>query len=118
MSENSEPKIYVSGLPVDVQNSDLEKAFGSYGSITDVYVKPKDTFAFAFVTFSSMDEAQDAIQGMSGRSICGKRVRIDIAKPRQRNGGDRGGNDNRGRGGDRPRGRGCFKCNQEGHFAR
>jgi hypothetical protein len=30
-----------------------------------------------------MDEAQDAIQGMNGRSICGKRVRIDIAKPRQ-----------------------------------
>jgi RNA recognition motif-containing protein len=64
-----------------------------------------------------MDEAQDAIQGMNGRNFNGKRLKIDLAKPRNRNNNGGGG---MARGGDRPRGgsRACFKCNEEGHFAR
>lgn len=108
-----EPKVYISGLPADVQNDDLQEIFSKFGEITDIYVKPKDTFAFAFVTFAEMENAQDAIQDMNGRNIKGKRVKMDLARPRNRA-------TQSNRGGDRPRGgpRNCFKCNEEGHFAR
>lgn len=107
--------MYITGLSVDVQEDDLRQTFEKFGDIKDIYIKPKDTFAFAFVTYYDMDAASNAIQDCNGQSIAGKRIKCDLAKPRNRNGGGGGA-----RGGDRQNGgsRACFKCNQEGHFAR
>jgi RNA recognition motif-containing protein len=128
--ENSqEPKLYISGLAVDAQESDVRQAFASFGDLTDVFIRAKDTFSFAFVTYSNIEDATSAMNGMAGQSIGGRRIRVDFAKPRkprdgENNGGGRGGFGGGGRGrggfggagGDRPRN--CFKCQQEGHFAR
>lgn len=118
----AEPKLYVSGLAPDVQESDVREAFQKYGELTDVFLRPRDTFAFAFVTFTTAAAAQEALDAMMGQTIRGRRIRVEFAKPKRgREDGDapRGGFGERGsyRGsGDRPRG--CFKCGQEGHFAR
>jgi heterogeneous nuclear ribonucleoprotein G len=93
----------------------MEESFGKYGVLTDVCVINKDTFSFSFVTYTDMDSANHAIDKMNGQEFKGKRIRCDIAKPRPNRDRDaprgRGGS-----GGDRPKG--CFKCGEEGHFAR
>lgn len=118
MSEEAvqEPKVYVMGLSVDTQEDDLRKVFDSFGDIKDIYIKPKDTFAFAFVTYYEMDHATRAVSDANGQNVCGKRIKCDLARPRNRNNnGPRGGpGGNRQQGGSRA----CFKCQQEGHFAR
>ena len=67
MSE--QPKIYITGLAPDVAEHTLRKEFKRFGEITDIFIMPKDTFAFAFITYESMDQAEDAIKGMAGKSI-------------------------------------------------
>merc|ERR1712107_945897 len=90
----------------DTSNEDLGEAFGKHGTVTDSYNTGK---GFAFVTFSTPDEAQAAIAAMSGTNVCGRDIDCNIAKPRAPagGGGDRGrgrGGGDRGRGGGRGRG--------------
>lgn len=94
MAELQESKVYVTGLAVDVQDDDLRDAFKRYGKITDIYVKRMEKFAFAFVTFEKMEEAEDAIREMGGKNVGGRRVKCDLARPRNR--GGNGGGQNRG----------------------
>lgn len=38
---------------------------------------------FGFVTFASEDEAQAAIEGMSGKDLDGRNIRVDMAAGRE-----------------------------------
>ena len=48
---DQEPKVYVNGLGPDVTSNDLRRYFKHYGSITDIFVRNRDNFSFAFVTY-------------------------------------------------------------------
>ena len=103
------------GLSADVQDGELRKVFQAYGDIKDVYIKPKDNFAFAFISYYEMEQANRAVAEAPRQSIAGRRIKCDLARPRNAS-ANRGGP-----GGSRPNNggsRACFKCNQEGHFAR
>jgi RNA recognition motif-containing protein len=55
---------------------------------------------FGFVTMSSAEEAQKAIEGMNGKSIDGRALTVNLAKPREeRSGGGGGGGGRRQYGG-------------------
>merc|ERR1719323_1024533 len=114
-------KLFVHNVSEDTSNEDLGEAFGKHGTVTDSYNTGK---GFAFVTFSTSDEAQAAIAAMSGTNVCGRDIDCNIAKPkgsaggggrgRGRGGGGRGGGRGRGgRGGGRG-GRGGFSINVGG----
>ena len=115
-------KLFVHNVSEDTSNEDLGEAFGKHGTVTDSYNTGK---GFAFVTFSTPDEAQAAIAAMSGTNVCGRDIDCNIAKPkgsaggggdrgRGRGGGGRGGGRGRGgRGGGRG-GRGGFSINVGG----
>lgn len=91
-------KLYVGNLPYSVRDSDLEQAFGQFGSVTSAKVMmERDTGrskGFGFVEMGSDAEAQAAINGMNGQPLGGRSVVVNEARPmenRPRTGGYGGG---------------------------
>lgn len=118
----SEPSdtLFVGNLSFDVGQEQVSEAFGEHGTIMSVRL-PTDQETgspkgFGYVTFSSIEEAQVALEAMSGAYIGSRPIRLDYSQPRPERqdggfggrgrgrGGDRGGFGGRGRGGDRGRG--------------
>merc|ERR1712098_258639 len=78
-------KLFVHNVSEETSQDELKKAFAKHGTITDAYNPGK---GFAFVTFSTPDEAQAAISAMNGTHVCGRDIECNVAKPRgDRNGG-------------------------------
>ncbi len=100
-------KLYVGNLPYSVRDSDLEQAFGEFGSVTSAKVMmERDTGrskGFGFVEMGSDAEAQAAISGMNGQSLGGRSVVVNEARPMEsrppRSGGGGGGYGGGGGGG-------------------
>ena len=92
-------KLYVGNLPYSVGDSDLEQAFGQFGSVTSAKVMmDRDSGrskGFAFVEMGSDAEAQAAISGMNGQALGGRSVVVNEARPMEsrppRSGGYGGG---------------------------
>ena len=108
-------KLYVGNLPYQVRDSDLEQAFGQYGSVTSAKVMmERDTGrskGFGFVEMGSDEEAQAAVQGMNGQSLGGRNVVVNEARPMEARPPRTGGG---GFGG--PRGGGGFGGGNRGGF--
>ena len=104
MSENN--KLYVGNLPFATTAQDLEALFGEVGTVSVVVIL-FDKFTgrsrgFAFVTMSTEEEAQKAIDALNGSSIDGRAVTVNVAKPREERppgGGGGGGRRDYGGGG-------------------
>ncbi len=92
-------KLYVGNLSFNTTESSLTETFSPFGSVSRAtIVTDRDTGrarGFAFVEMGSAAEAQAAIDGLDGKSLDGRQIQVNIAKPRE----DRGGN---GGGGGRP----------------
>ncbi|KAK9696717.1 RNA recognition motif [Popillia japonica] len=96
--------------------AELEDAFGYYGPLRNVWVA-RNPPGFAFVEFEDPRDAEDAIRGLDGRTICGRRARVEMSN------GKNGGGRYRG---PPPRSRGrpfhpddrCYECGDRGHYAR
>jgi RNA recognition motif-containing protein len=106
-------KLYVGNLSFDTTEVDLQDAFAEAGTVTEVALM-QDKFTgrsrgFAFVTMSSADEAQKAISLFHGKTVQGRPLTVNEARPREeRSGGGGGGGGGRrsfggggGGGGDR-----------------
>lgn len=97
-------KLYVGNLTYDVNESDLEALFSSFGTVQSAQViVDRDTNrskGFAFVEMGSDAEAQAAIQGLNGKDHHGRNLTVNEAKPREdRKGGGGGGYGGGGGGG-------------------
>jgi len=92
-------KLYVGNLPYSSDQQSLEATFSECGTVDSVNViTDRDTGqskGFAFVEMSSDSEAQKAIQELNGKSLDGREIKVNEAKPRENRGGGGGG----GRGG-------------------
>ena len=92
-------KLYVGNLPYSVRDSDLEQAFGEFGTVTSAKVMmERDTGrskGFGFVEMANDADAQSAINGMNGQSLGGRSVVVNEARPMEarppRSGGFGGG---------------------------
>jgi RNA-binding proteins (RRM domain) len=87
-------KLYVGNLPYTFRDSDMEQAFGQFGTVTSAKVMmERDTGrskGFGFVEMSSPAEAQAAIQGMNGQQQGGRDLVVNEARPMEpRSGGPR-----------------------------
>ena len=78
-------KLYVGNLAYSVADSDLQQAFGQYGSVTSAKVMmERDTGrskGFGFVEMGSDAEAQAAISGMNGQQYGGRGLVVNEARP-------------------------------------
>ena len=104
-------RLFVGNLSYGMTEDQLRDLFESYGQVNDVaIITERDTGrskGFGFVEFESDDEAQEAIQALNENEIQGRRLTVNVARPRNDRGdrGDRGGGDRRRSGGG---GRGGF----------
>lgn len=64
-------KIFIGSLPDDITESMVREEFGRYGHITDVFLKTgcEAGKQWAFVTFATADEAQDAKNGADRKML-------------------------------------------------
>ncbi|MCA9728104.1 MAG: RNA-binding protein [Candidatus Eisenbacteria bacterium] len=92
-------KLYVGNLSYNVNNSELEELFASFGAVRSAQVvMDRDTGrskGFGFVEFNTEEEAEAAISALNGRDFKGRNLTVNEARPRE----DRGPRGGAGRGG-------------------
>ena len=90
-------RLYVGNLPYSIRDDELEQLFAPFGDVQSAQViSDRDTGrskGFGFVEMSSDDQAQAAIDDLSGKEIDGRALTVNEARPRE----DRGGGGGRGR---------------------
>ena len=86
-------RIYVGNLPYTTTRADLEGMFGAYGTVTDTFlVADRETGrsrGFAFVEMAGDAEGRKAIEGLNGKDIGGRGLRLSEARPRDQDGASR-----------------------------
>jgi cold-inducible RNA-binding protein len=87
-------KLFVGNLSFNTTENDLQDTFAAHGAVLEVnLLMDRDTGrprGFGFVTMSTPEEAQTAIRELNGKSIDGRALTVNEAKPREeRSGGDR-----------------------------
>jgi cold-inducible RNA-binding protein len=101
-------KLYVGNLSFQTSDQDLNELFAQHGTVTDSKVMTdRDTGrsrGFGFVTMSSAEEGQRAIEALHGQSVEGRNLTVNEAKPMEARGPRRefsGGSGGGGGGGGR-----------------
>ena len=80
-------KLYVGNLSFDTTEIDLQDLFAEAGTVTEAALM-QDKFTgksrgFAFVTMSSDEEAQKAISLFHGKTVQGRALTVNEARPRE-----------------------------------
>ena len=85
-------KLYVGNLPYSVADSDLQEAFGGYGSLVSASVimdrETGRSKGFGSVEFDDDNAAEEAMNAMNGQDMQGRSLVVNEARPkRPREGG-------------------------------
>ena len=104
-------KLYVGNLSYTISKNDLEEMFGAHGTVTSAQVimdrETQRSKGFAFVEMGSEQQAQAAIAALNGKSVDGRALTVNEARPQEpRSGGGGFGGPRRGPGGGGGRGPG------------
>ncbi len=116
-------KLFVGNLAFSTTQNDLQDAFAAFGTVMEVNLmldrETGKSRGFAFVTMSSAEEAQSAIEGLHGKNVGGRDLTVNVARPREerpsgggggyRGGGGGGGYRGGGGGGGERRERGGYR---------
>lgn len=98
-------KLFVGNLDFKVTENDLQDAFAACGNVVEANLvmdratgRPR---GFAFVTMSTPEEAQKAIEALDGKDLGGRALKVNVARPREDRPGGGGGGGRSGHGGGR-----------------
>ena len=95
-------KLFVGNLSFNTTENDLQDAFAAHGTVVEANLmmdrvsgRPR---GFGFITMSSPEEAQRAIDALNGKQLDGRALTVNIARPREDRppGGGGGGGGSRG----------------------
>ncbi|HEX4343428.1 MAG TPA: RNA-binding protein [Verrucomicrobiae bacterium] len=99
----SNSKLFVGNLSFNTTENDLQDTFAAHGTVVETNLmmdrvsgRPR---GFGFVTMSTPEEAQAAIEKLNGASIDGRALTVNVAKPREERGSSGGGRPSGGGGG-------------------
>jgi RNA recognition motif-containing protein len=100
-------KLFVGNLSFNTTENQLQDLFAAHGNVIEVELI-MDKFSgrprgFGFVTMETKEAADAAVQALNGKSVDGRAMTVNEARPREerpRSGGGGGGGGYRG-GGDR-----------------
>ncbi|KAG6832133.1 hypothetical protein H0H87_002445 [Tephrocybe sp. NHM501043] len=92
MEEGTKSKktVFVGGIAEDVDEAIIYESFSTFGDIIEVQLPSAATNpnqddgkhrGFAFVTYSSSADAQDAIDNMDLNELRGKVIKVNLARP-------------------------------------
>src|SRR5438552_13938795 len=89
-------KLFVGNLSFNITENDLQDAFAAHGTVIETNLMMDRTTGrprgFGFITMSTAEEAQKAIDGLNGKALDGRNLTVNVAKPREeRTGGGGGG---------------------------
>ncbi len=98
-------KLFVGNLSFNTTENDLREAFAAHGTVLEANLMlDRETGrgrGFGFVTMSTPEEAQKAINTLNGSSVDGRSLTVNVAKPREERAGGSRGNGGGGYGGGR-----------------
>ncbi len=84
-------KLFVGNLSFDITENDLQDTFASHGTVLEANLmmdrmsgRPR---GFGFVTMSTPEEAQKAINALNGADVKGRSLTVNLARPREERGG-------------------------------
>jgi RNA recognition motif-containing protein len=93
-------KLFVGNLSFNTTENDLQEAFAAHGTVVEANLMMDRmsgrSRGFAFVTMSTPEEAQKAIQAMNGATLGDRQLTVNVARPKEERprggggGGDRG----------------------------
>jgi cold-inducible RNA-binding protein len=91
-------KLFVGNLSFNTTENDLQEAFAAHGTVVEANLMMDRmsgrSRGFAFVTMSTPEEAQKAIEAMNGAQLADRALTVNIARPKEERprggGGDRG----------------------------
>jgi len=93
-------KLFVGNLSFKTTENDLQDAFAQHGTVVEATLmmdrmtgRPR---GFGFVTMSSQEEAQKAIDGLHGKPLDGRNLTVNIARPKEERPAGGGGGGGRG----------------------
>jgi len=96
-------KLFVGNLSFQTTENDLQDAFAAHGTVVEANLmmdrmtgRPR---GFGFVTMSTAEEAQKAIEALNGKEIGGRALTVNVARPREERSGGGGGGGRGGYGG-------------------
>ena len=88
-------KIYVGNMSYEVTEEDLRLELEQYGQVESVtIIKDKrngQSKGFGFVEMTSKAEGQSAIDGLNGKELKGRALKVNEARPRTESRGSGGG---------------------------
>lgn len=89
-------KIFVAGLPYDLDDAELEEIFEKFGKVASAKVamdrETGKSKGFAFVDMPNDEEAKEAIENLNDISLGKKPMVVKRAEDKPGGGGFRGGN--------------------------
>ncbi len=107
-----ESKLYVGNMAYNVSEDDVRALFSQAGEIKEItLIMDRDTRrpkGFGFVEFMTQADAEKAIRMFNDHELDGRRLTVNLARPREERGGggsSRGGYGGRGNGRGGGRGR-------------
>ncbi|XP_010528328.1 PREDICTED: glycine-rich RNA-binding protein 6, mitochondrial [Tarenaya hassleriana] len=81
------PKLFVSGLSRATTDEKLQEAFSPFGNLVEAKVitdrATGRSRGYGFITYSSVEEAEKAKEGMNAKFLDGWVIFVDPAKPRE-----------------------------------
>ena len=84
----SNTKVFIGGLSWNTDESTLSQTFEQVGEVTEVnIIKDQETGrprGFGFVTFTSSEDANRAVERFDGKELDGRNVKVNIAEDRRR----------------------------------
>jgi RNA recognition motif-containing protein len=96
-------KLFVGNLSFNTTENDLQDAFAAHGTVVEANLmmdrmsgRPR---GFGFVTMSTPEEAQKAIEALNGKELDGRALTVNVARPREERPGGGGGGRREGGGG-------------------
>lgn len=80
-------RVYVGNLDYGTDDDTLSEIFSEFGEVISCQHMtdrddPSRKRGFAFVTFTSADEANEAVENLDGLEVDGRSIRVNIAQPR------------------------------------
>jgi cold-inducible RNA-binding protein len=83
-------KVYVGNLSFQAVEEDVKEAFATVGTVESVKIitdrETGKSKGFGFVEMASPEEANKAVDELSGKEIKGRVVKVSIARPKPDNG--------------------------------
>jgi len=78
-------QIYIGNLPLEYTDTELKSMFEAFGSVKEATIgrnkKTNESEGYGIVVMSVKSEARAAVEGLRGKDIQGKPLRVKILKP-------------------------------------